>query len=87
ESVCGGENPGVINRRPLGTGPAPAVDNQGAPPGKAVPRAVLAAERLDGVAAARPCPGLPGDARSAPAPPPASEGRGPRPDGRPRLCA
>ncbi|MGW4221791.1 hypothetical protein ACWEJZ_32885 [Streptomyces bacillaris] len=44
----------MINRRPLGTGPAPAVDNQGAPPGKAVPRAVLAAERLDGVAAAPP---------------------------------
>ncbi|WOP07020.1 hypothetical protein R2B67_35900 [Streptomyces cyaneofuscatus] len=44
----------MTTRRPLGTGPAPAVDNQGAPPGKAVPRAVLAAERLDGATAAQP---------------------------------
>ncbi|MEV7318419.1 hypothetical protein AB0N56_36565 [Streptomyces microflavus] len=36
----------MATRRPLGTGPVPAVDNQGAPPGGAVPRAVLAAERL-----------------------------------------
>ncbi|MFI5726755.1 hypothetical protein [Streptomyces cyaneofuscatus] len=44
----------MTTRRPLGTGPVPAVDNQGAPPGGAVPRAVLAAERLDGATAAPP---------------------------------
>ncbi|MFD6479028.1 hypothetical protein ACFWEH_36575 [Streptomyces anulatus] len=37
-------------RRPLGTGPVPAVDTPGTP-GAPVPRAVLAAERLNGVAA------------------------------------
>ncbi|MFJ2154048.1 hypothetical protein ACIOHB_35490 [Streptomyces microflavus] len=42
----------MATRRPLGTGPVPAVDNQGAPP--AVPRAVLAAERLDGATATPP---------------------------------
>ncbi|MGC5530392.1 hypothetical protein [Streptomyces sp. SR-10] len=43
-------------RRPLGTGPAPAVDDddQGAPPDAPVPRAVLAAERLDGGATVQP---------------------------------
>ncbi|MGW7231136.1 hypothetical protein [Streptomyces cyaneofuscatus] len=44
----------MTTRRPLGTGPVPAVDKQGAPPGGAVPRAVLAAERLDGATAAPP---------------------------------
>ncbi|MFD6803032.1 hypothetical protein [Streptomyces cyaneofuscatus] len=43
----------MTTRRPLGIGPVPAVDNQGAPP--AVPRAVLAAERLDGATAAPAC--------------------------------
>ncbi|MGW7097618.1 hypothetical protein [Streptomyces sp. NPDC054874] len=38
--------------RLLGTGPVPAVDTQGAPPGAPVPRAVLAAERLEGAATA-----------------------------------
>lgn len=50
----GGENRRVTTRRPLGTGPVPAADNQGAPPGAPVPRAVLAAERLDGATAAPP---------------------------------
>ncbi|WP_331762157.1 hypothetical protein OG473_38365 [Streptomyces anulatus] len=45
----------MTTRRPLGTGPVPAVDTQGTPPpGSPVPRAVLAAERLDGVAAVPP---------------------------------
>ncbi|MFE9701594.1 hypothetical protein [Streptomyces sp. NPDC006270] len=44
----------MTTRRPLGTGPAPAVDDQGTPPGVPVPRAVLAAERLDGAAATAP---------------------------------
>lgn len=39
-------------RRPLGTGPVPAVDTQGPPPGVPVPRAVLAAEHLEGAATA-----------------------------------
>ncbi|MFJ7415605.1 hypothetical protein ACIQWZ_33105 [Streptomyces sp. NPDC098077] len=42
----------MTTRRPLGTGPVLIVDDQGTPPGVPVPRAVLAAERLDGVAAA-----------------------------------
>ncbi|MCX4516070.1 hypothetical protein OG402_38335 [Streptomyces anulatus] len=45
----------MSTRRPLGTGPVPAVDDQGTP-GVPVPRAVLAAERLDGVVAAPPVP-------------------------------
>lgn len=44
----------MTTRRPLGTGPVPAIDDQEVPPGAPVPRAVLAAERLDGVAAAPP---------------------------------
>ncbi|WP_069755621.1 hypothetical protein [Streptomyces sp. EN16] len=45
----------MTTRRPLGTGPVPAVDTQGAPPpGSPVPRAVLAAERLNGVATVPP---------------------------------
>ncbi|MEW2071390.1 hypothetical protein [Streptomyces sp. NPDC007346] len=44
----------MTTRRPLGTGPVPAADDQGAPPGGAVPRAVLAAERLEGATAAPP---------------------------------
>ncbi|UZI26651.1 hypothetical protein [Streptomyces sp. VB1] len=44
----------MTNRRPLGTGPVPAIDDQEVPPGVPVPRAVLAAERLDGVAAVQP---------------------------------
>ncbi|MDX3596609.1 hypothetical protein PV749_36360 [Streptomyces sp. ID03-2B] len=48
----------MTNRRPLGTGPVPAVDDTpGAPPGGAVPRAVLAAERLEGAATAPPAGG------------------------------
>ncbi|MFJ2438815.1 hypothetical protein ACIOWM_36990 [Streptomyces anulatus] len=46
----------MTTRRPLGTGPVPAVDTQGAPPGSPIPRAVLAAERLDGVATVPPVP-------------------------------
>ncbi|MFF0199018.1 hypothetical protein ACFYT5_39580 [Streptomyces anulatus] len=43
----------MTTRRPLGTGPVPAVDDdQGPPPGVPVPRAVLAAERLQGAATA-----------------------------------
>ncbi|MFE9701615.1 MULTISPECIES: hypothetical protein [unclassified Streptomyces] len=42
----------MTTRRPLGTGPVPAVDDQEVPPGIPVPRAVLAAERLQGAAAA-----------------------------------
>ncbi|MFF0199031.1 hypothetical protein ACFYT5_39645 [Streptomyces anulatus] len=42
----------MSTRRPLGTGPIPAVDTPGAPPGVPVPRAVLAAERLEGAATA-----------------------------------
>lgn len=42
----------MTTRRPLGTGPAPAIDDQGTPPGAPVPRALLAAERLDGVTGA-----------------------------------
>ncbi|MEV7167430.1 hypothetical protein AB0N60_35705 [Streptomyces microflavus] len=41
-------------RRPLGTGPAPALDDHRTPPTAPVPRAVLAAERLDGVATVPP---------------------------------
>ncbi|MFJ2437864.1 hypothetical protein ACIOWM_32070 [Streptomyces anulatus] len=44
----------MTTRRPLGTGPVPAVGTQGTPPGSPVPRAVLAAKRLDGVAAVPP---------------------------------
>ncbi|MFH9125722.1 hypothetical protein [Streptomyces globisporus] len=44
----------MTTRRPLGTGPVPADDDQGTPPGAPVPRAVLAAERLDGASAAPP---------------------------------
>ncbi|MFH8886758.1 hypothetical protein [Streptomyces californicus] len=44
----------MTTRRPLGTGPAPVVDTLGVPPDAPVPRAVLATERLDGVAAASP---------------------------------
>ncbi|WP_405194457.1 hypothetical protein [Streptomyces anulatus] len=40
----------MSTRRPLGTGPVPAVDDQGTPPGAPVPRTVLAAERLEGAA-------------------------------------
>ncbi|WP_228183953.1 hypothetical protein [Streptomyces anulatus] len=43
----------MSTRRPLGTGPVPAVGTPGTP-GVPVPRAVLAAERLDGVSAAPP---------------------------------
>ncbi|MEV7659887.1 hypothetical protein AB0O39_37730 [Streptomyces anulatus] len=46
----------MTTRRPLGTGPVPAVDTDGASPGVPVPRAVLAAERLDGVASVPPVP-------------------------------
>ncbi|MFI0013693.1 MULTISPECIES: hypothetical protein [Streptomyces] len=42
----------MTTRRPLGTGPVPAVDDQGTPHGAPVPRAVLAAERLHGAATA-----------------------------------
>ncbi|MEV7907324.1 hypothetical protein [Streptomyces anulatus] len=44
----------MTTRRPLGTGPVPpAVDTQGAPPPDSpVPRAVLAAERLNGAVTA-----------------------------------
>ncbi|WP_326621924.1 hypothetical protein OH797_39565 (plasmid) [Streptomyces anulatus] len=43
----------TTRRRPLGTGPVPAIDDTpGAPPGGAVPRAMLAAERLPGAATA-----------------------------------
>ncbi|MFC8705806.1 hypothetical protein ACFUIV_26980 [Streptomyces anulatus] len=35
----------TATRRLLGTGPVPAVDDQGTPPGVPVPRAVPAAER------------------------------------------
>ncbi|MFF2235708.1 hypothetical protein [Streptomyces anulatus] len=41
----------MTNRRPLGTGPVPAADTPGTP-GVPVPRAVLAAERLQGAATA-----------------------------------
>ncbi|MFI6143410.1 hypothetical protein ACIBCC_35115 [Streptomyces griseus] len=44
----------MTTRRPLGTGPVPAIDDQGTPPGVPIPRAVLAAERLNGAAAATP---------------------------------
>ncbi|MEV7114399.1 hypothetical protein [Streptomyces anulatus] len=40
----------MSTRRPLGTGPVPAVDDDQGTPGVPVPRTVLAAERLDGVA-------------------------------------
>ncbi|MEV5259902.1 hypothetical protein AB0L02_17830 [Streptomyces anulatus] len=47
----------MTTRHPLGTGPVPAVDDdQGTPHGVPVPRAVLAAERLNGVTAAPPVP-------------------------------
>ncbi|MFJ2101501.1 hypothetical protein ACIOHR_30510 [Streptomyces anulatus] len=42
----------MSTRRPLGTGPVPAIDPQEVPPGMPVPRAVRAAERLEGAATA-----------------------------------
>ncbi|MFD6587721.1 hypothetical protein ACFWED_12640 [Streptomyces anulatus] len=42
----------MSTRRPLGTGPVPAADTPGVPHGVPVPRAVLAAERLEGAATA-----------------------------------
>ncbi|MEU5234613.1 hypothetical protein AB0G82_36005 [Streptomyces anulatus] len=45
----------MTTRRPLGTGPVSAVDTpETPPPGPPVPRSVLAAERMDGVAAVQP---------------------------------
>ncbi|WP_406119709.1 hypothetical protein [Streptomyces anulatus] len=44
----------MTTRRPLGTGPVSAVDTPETPPGPPVPRSVLAAERLDGVATVQP---------------------------------
>ncbi|MEV3898350.1 hypothetical protein [Streptomyces anulatus] len=45
----------MSTRRPLGTGPVPAIDDdQETPRGMPVPRGVLAAERLDGAATVPP---------------------------------
>ncbi|MFD6656145.1 hypothetical protein ACFWEB_13505 [Streptomyces parvus] len=44
----------MSTRRPLGTGPVPAVDDAPGTPGVPGARAVLAAERLDSVATVPP---------------------------------